>query len=357
MKILLANPRGFCAGVDRAIDIVERAIELFGAPDLRAARSRAQRHVVERLRAARRAFRRRAATRCRPAPRVIFSAHGVSSAVENEARARGLTRVRCDLSARDQGAHGSRALRARRPRRGADRPRRAIRRSRAPWAGSSRDFGGHIHLVENVEEAREARGARPATSLAFVTQTTLSVDDTAAIVEALRERFPKLQAPRLRRHLLRHAEPPGRGEEAVASMRRAGRRRLGARAPTRTGCASSRERAGVASAISIDGPLDLQRGVVRRQARRGRHGRRIGARSCWCSRSSQRLREWGGEPPDEVVGREEHVVFSLPRALRVVDSDCRLTPASLRRVGAATRAALPPIIERESGAIAIVLLR
>ena len=82
-------------------------------------------------------------------------------------------------------------------------------------------FGGRIHLVRERRAMSRALAVRDPQRLAFVTQTTLSVDDTAEIVAALRGRFPELATPRKRGHLLRHAEPPGRGEEAARAVRRA----------------------------------------------------------------------------------------------------------------------------------------
>ena len=108
MRILLANPRGFCAGVDRAIDIVERAIELFGAPIYVRHEVVHNKFVVDRLRDLGAVFVDEL-DQVPDGATVIFSAHGVSRRCRDEARRRGLARVRRDLPARHQGAHGGRS--------------------------------------------------------------------------------------------------------------------------------------------------------------------------------------------------------------------------------------------------------
>ena len=112
MDVLLANPRGFCAGVDRAIEIVERALETFGAPIYVRHEVVHNRYVVDELRAQGAVFVEEL-DEVPDGATVIFSAHGVSQAVRGEAGTRGLQRVRRDVPAGDQGAHGSRAARAR----------------------------------------------------------------------------------------------------------------------------------------------------------------------------------------------------------------------------------------------------
>src|SRR5579871_6259903 len=193
MDVFLANPRGFCAGVDRAIDIVERAIELFGAPIYVRHEIVHNRHVVDRLRGLGAIF----VEELSEVPAngtVIFSAHGVSSALENEAQTRGLkvfdatcplvTKVHMEVQryARD------------------GRDVILIGHAGHPEVEGTMgrfdtSFGGNIHLIQNVADAQRFAAREPA-SLAFVTQTTLSVDDTSEIVEALRQRFPLLETPR-----------------------------------------------------------------------------------------------------------------------------------------------------------------
>src|SRR6478672_195979 len=193
MQILLANPRGFCAGVDRAIDIVERAIELFGAPIYVRHEVVHNRYVVDRLRNLGAVF----VEELHEVPAdatVIFSAHGVSRAVQDEARSRGLMvfDATCPLVTK---VHMEVARYARE-----GRDVVLIGHAGHPEVeGTMGRFdtgnGGHMHLIENVEQASRLQ-VRDAERLAFVTQTTLSVDGTAAIVNTRRARFPALASPR-----------------------------------------------------------------------------------------------------------------------------------------------------------------
>src|SRR3979409_1793163 len=189
MKVLLANPRGFCAGVDRAIDIVERAIELFGRPIYVRHEVVHNTHVVDRLRGLGAVF----VEELQEVPSsntVIFSAHGWSSAVEAEARTRGLTvfDATCPLVTK---VHMEVQRYAREGRDGllighAGPPE--IEGTTRRRDGAS---GGRIHLVQSIADVG-ALEVRDPERLASVTQTTLSVDDTAEIVAALRRRFPAL---------------------------------------------------------------------------------------------------------------------------------------------------------------------
>ena len=193
MQVLLANPRGFCAGVDRAIDIVERALELFGPPIYVRHEVVHNRYVVERLRGLGAVF----VDDLSAVPRggtVIFSAHGVSNAVEDEACARGLTvfNATCPLVTK---VHMEVQRYAREGRDviligHAGHPEVEGTMGRFDPAG-----GGRIHLVESTADVAALAVGDPG-KLAFVTQTTLSVDDTAEIVAALRARFPLLATPR-----------------------------------------------------------------------------------------------------------------------------------------------------------------
>jgi len=310
MRILLANPRGFCAGVDRAIDIVERAIELFGAPIHVRHEVVHNRHVVDRLRDLGAVFVEEL-DQVPQGATLIFSAHGVSSAVEEEARCRGfsvfdatcplVTKVHLEVAryardARDVVLIGH-----------AGHPEVEGTMGRFDSA-----FGGHIHLVESVEDASRLTVGKPDT-LAFVTQTTLSVDDTVAIVDALRQRFPKLQAPRVEdicyatqnrqdavKKLLEHCD----ALIVVGSVTSSNSNRL----------RELGERAGIPSYL-VDGPQNLDAAWFEgRQAVGVTAG--ASAPELLVRQVVAQLQAWGGIAPEEFVGREENVVFSLPRALR-----------------------------------------
>ena len=193
MDIVLANPRGFCAGVDRAIDIVNRALEVFGGPVYVRHEVVHNRHVVDDLRTRGAVF----VDELSEVPDdaiVIVSAHGVSRAVQDEAEGRGLqvfdatcplvTKVHVEVAAFS--AAGRECV--------------LIGHAGHPEVeGTMGRYdtyqGGAIYLVEDEHQAA-ALDVRDPESLAFVTQTTLSVDDTAKVIDALRERFPEIQGPR-----------------------------------------------------------------------------------------------------------------------------------------------------------------
>ena len=189
LTVLLASPRGFCAGVDRAIQIVERAIEKHGAPVYVRHEIVHNRHVVDRLKAMGAVFVEEL-SEC-PADRpVVFSAHGVPKAVPAEARARKMIYLdaTCPLVSK---VHVE-----------AERHHAAGREivligheGHPEVVGTMGQLPqGAVALIETVADAQAFQPRDPA-NVAFVTQTTLSVDDTAEIVEALRARFPAIAAP------------------------------------------------------------------------------------------------------------------------------------------------------------------
>ena len=189
LTVLLATPRGFCAGVDRAIQIVERAIGKYGAPVYVRHEIVHNRHVVERLKALGAVFVEEL-DEC-PADRpVVFSAHGVPKAVPAEAKSRKMLYLdaTCPLVSKvhvEAGRHF-------------DAGREIVLIGHAGHPEVVGTMGqlpaGAVRLVETVADAQAFEPRDPA-NVAFVTQTTLSVDDTAEIVAALRARFPGIAAP------------------------------------------------------------------------------------------------------------------------------------------------------------------
>ena len=193
MDIVLANPRGFCAGVDRAIDIVNRALEVFGRPVYVRHEVVHNRHVVDDLRDRGAIFVDELAEVPDDAI-VIFSAHGVSRAVQDEADGRGLkvfdatcplvTKVHVDVTAFSRSGRECILIGH------AGHPE-----VEGTMGRYDTSHGGAIYLVE--DEAQVATLAvRDPSALAYVTQTTLSVDDTAKVIDALRARFTDIQGPR-----------------------------------------------------------------------------------------------------------------------------------------------------------------
>jgi 4-hydroxy-3-methylbut-2-enyl diphosphate reductase len=189
LTVLLASPRGFCAGVDRAIQIVERAVEKFGAPIYVRHEIVHNRHVVERLKAMGAVFVDELSEA--PADRpVVFSAHGVPKSVPDEARARQMLYLdaTCPLVSKVH-VEAQRHFEA---------GREIVLIGHAGHPEVVGTMGqlpdGAVALIETVEDAQVFTPRDPA-NVAFVTQTTLSVDDTAEIVATLRRRFPEIAAP------------------------------------------------------------------------------------------------------------------------------------------------------------------
>ncbi len=310
MRILLANPRGFCAGVDRAIDIVERAVELFGAPIYVRHEVVHNRFVVDRLRSLGAVFVEEL-HEVPDAAVVIFSAHGVSKAVQAEARRRGLqvfdatcplvTKVHMEV--------------ARYAREGLDVI--LIGHAGHPEVeGTMGQFdetqGGRICLVEDADDVQRL-DVRDPSRVGVVTQTTLSVDDTADVLEALRLRFPTLATPRKedicyatqnRQDAVKKLVTDCDVVIVVGSQTSSNSNRLREIA----------EKAGIPGYL-VDGPQDLRPEWFEGKASVGVTAG-ASAPELLVQQVVTRLREWGGRGPEEVVGREENVVFALPRELR-----------------------------------------
>ncbi len=188
MRVILAQPRGFCAGVERAIEIVERAIEKYGAPVYVRHEIVHNRHVVESLRAKGAHFVDEL-DEVPPGGITIFSAHGVAQSVENAAAERGLPVIdaTCPLVSKVH-SEGRRYA-------AQDRTVILIGHAGHPEVeGTMGQIPGGVRLISNVADVANLEVPDP-DKLAYVTQTTLSVDDTRAVIEALRARFPNISGP------------------------------------------------------------------------------------------------------------------------------------------------------------------
>ncbi len=310
MKILLANPRGFCAGVDRAIDIVERAIELFGAPIYVRHEVVHNRFVVDRLRSLGAVFVQEL-DEVPDGTTVIFSAHGVSRAVQDEARRRDLrvfdatcplvTKVHMEVVrfARD----GCEVI--------------LIGHAGHPEVeGTMGQFdeanGGRISLVEEVSDV-ETLEVRDPSRIGVVTQTTLSVDDTADVLDALKRRFPTLTTPR--KEDICYATQNRQDAVKTLVTRCDVVVVVGSQASSNSNrLREIAEKAGIPGFL-VDGPDDLERGWFDGKECVGVTAG-ASAPELLVQRVVARLRDWGGMDAAEVVGREESVVFALPRELR-----------------------------------------
>ncbi|MDH4258976.1 MAG: 4-hydroxy-3-methylbut-2-enyl diphosphate reductase [Gammaproteobacteria bacterium] len=312
MKVLLANPRGFCAGVDRAIDIVERAISLFGAPIYVRHEVVHNRFVVDRLRDLGAVFVEELDA-VPDGATVIFSAHGVSSAVEEEAARRKLAvfDATCPLVTKVHMEVGRYA------KDGFDVI--LIGHAGHPEVeGTMGRFdtgpGGRIHLVETVADA-ERLAVRNDAKLALVTQTTLSVDDTARIVAALRQRFPALVSPRKEDICYATQNRQDAVKQLVAACN------VLVVVGSQSSSNSNRLRE-IATTSGIPGYLVDGADDLRREWFEGKKSVGVTAGASAPETLVQqvvaRLREWGGQEGVEVIGREEKVVFGLPQALRGV---------------------------------------
>jgi 4-hydroxy-3-methylbut-2-enyl diphosphate reductase len=312
VKIQLANPRGFCAGVDRAIDIVERAITLFGAPIYVRHEVVHNRYVVERLRAMGAVFVDDLAD-VPDGATLIFSAHGVPRAVEEEAKRRGLNvfDATCPLVTK---VHMEVTRYAREAREVVLIGHEGHPEVEGTMGQFDTGHGGRIYLVETPEDVERLAVTDPS-RLAFVTQTTLSVDDTARVVDALRARFPQLTGPR--REDICYATQ--NRQDAVKKL--VENCDVLVVVGSQTSSNSNRlreiaEKRGIPGYL-VDGAEDLRRewfdacGTV---------GVTAGASApeVLVKQVVEQLRSWGGEMVEEIAGRPEAVVFGLPRELRGV---------------------------------------
>lgn len=315
MQIKLANPRGFCAGVDRAIDIVNRALELFEHPIY-------VRHEVVHNKFVVNDLRERGAIFVDELDEVpddnivIFSAHGVSQAVRKNAEDRGLrvfdatcplvTKVHLEVTR--YSADGRECILI------GHKGHPEVEGTMGQYDYSK---GGNIYLVEDEEDV-QALTVNDATQLSYVTQTTLSMDDTARVIDALRVKFPDITGPR---------------KDDI--------------------CYATQNRQDAVKILASECDLMLVVGSPNssNSNRLRELGERMGAKSYLIDNASEIKPEWlvgikavgvtagasapdvlvkevvakleslGGSQPEELKGREENVVFTLPKELRLVDVD------------------------------------
>jgi 4-hydroxy-3-methylbut-2-enyl diphosphate reductase len=312
VKIQLANPRGFCAGVDRAIDIVERAITLFGAPIHVRHEVVHNRYVVDRLRAMGAVFVDDLAD-VPDGATLIFSAHGVPRAVQEEAQRRGLNvfDATCPLVTK---VHMEVTRYARDAREVVLIGHAGHPEVEGTMGQFDTSLGGRIYLVETPEDVEQLPVQDPS-RLAFVTQTTLSVDDTARVVDALRRRFPALSGPRKedicyatqnRQDAVKKLVDGCDVLIVVGSQTSSNSNRLRELA----------EKRGIPGYL-VDGAEDLRREWFDGAAVVGVTAG-ASAPEVLVQQVVVQLREWGGQIVEELSGRPESVVFGLPRALRDV---------------------------------------
>ncbi len=312
MHIKLANPRGFCAGVDRAIEIVNRALEVFGPPIYVRHEVVHNKFVVEDLRARGAVF----VEELDQVPDnviVIFSAHGVSQAVRQEADRRGLKvfDATCPLVTK---VHMEVARYSRDGRECILIGHEGHPEVEGTMGQYDRRNGGDIYLVEDEEDVASLVVRNPQ-ELAFVTQTTLSMDDTSKVIDALRAKFPSIGGPR--KDDICYATQ--NRQDAVKQLAAECDVVLVVGSPNSSNSNRLRELAERLNtpAYLIDGAEDLHQewfeGKVRIGITAGASAPEVLVQGV-----INQLREWGGDVAIELEGRPENVTFSMPKELRVI---------------------------------------
>ena len=311
MEIVLANPRGFCAGVDRAIAIVNRALECFNPPIYVRHEVVHNKFVVDDLRQRGAVF----VDELDQVPDdsiVIFSAHGVSKSVQQEADRRGLkvfdatcplvTKVHIEVT--KYAREGTEAI--------------LIGHEGHPEVEGTmgqydKSGGGKIYLVEDEQDV-EALMVRHPEKVAFVTQTTLSIDDTAKVIDALRTKFPKIQGPRKddicyatqnRQDAVRDLAEKCDVVLVVGSPNSSNSNRLRELA----------ERMGK-SAYLVDNTEKKEKDWFKPDSKIGVTAG-ASAPEILIKQVIQRLQDWGATPPQELQGREENITLNLPKEIRI----------------------------------------
>jgi 4-hydroxy-3-methylbut-2-en-1-yl diphosphate reductase len=310
-QIKLANPRGFCAGVDRAIDIVDRALDVFGAPIYVRHEVVHNKFVVESL-------RERGAIFVDEVDQVpddvilIFSAHGVSQAVRQQAEDRGLqifdatcplvTKVHIEVTRYSREGRECILI--------GHEGHPEVEGTMGQYSSAK---GGVIYLVEDEEDVA-ALVVKDPENLAYVTQTTLSMDDTAKVIEALRNKFPKIQGPR--KDDICYATT--NRQDAVRTLALECDLVLVVGSPNSSNSNRLRElaeRCGT-EAYLIDGADDINPEWVKSKSCIGITAG-ASAPEVLVKQVINRLQDLGATAPQEMQGTPENISFSLPKALRI----------------------------------------
>lgn len=314
MQILLANPRGFCAGVDRAISIVENALVMFGTPIYVRHEVVHNRYVVEKLRRNGAIFIENLSD-VPDGAILIFSAHGVSQAVKAEAKARNftvfdatcplVTKVHMEVARASRKGHEAILI------------GHAGHPEVEGTMGQYNNPAGGMYLVESPQDVWRLQVKKP-DQLCFMTQTTLSVDDTATVIDTLYQRFPAIVGPRKddicyattnRQEAVRELAQISEVVLVVGSKNSSNSNRL-AELAQRTG----------KPAYLIDNEEDIQsvwlKGVSSVGVTAG-----ASAPEVLVQRVIAHLQKMGGQTITELSGREENIVFEVPKELRIKQLD------------------------------------
>ena len=311
MKLKLANPRGFCAGVDRAIEIVHRALDLFGAPIY-------VRHEVVHNRFVVDGLRQRGAVfvdelhQIPDGSTVIFSAHGVSRQVRDQAKKRGfqvfdatcplVTKVHMEV--------------VRYSRQGQDCiliGHQGHPEVEGTMGQFDRQFGGNMYLVETEADVNRLDVYQPE-RLCYVTQTTLSMNDTARIIDALKQRFPAIHGPK--KEDICYATQ--NRQDAVAQLAQQCDIVFIVGSPNSSNSNRLSELAARLGAQSylIDSADDMQQAWLENAVSVGVSAG-ASAPEVLVQQVVKKLMDWGASEPEDLISTEENVVFALPKALNI----------------------------------------
>ncbi|WP_322407185.1 4-hydroxy-3-methylbut-2-enyl diphosphate reductase [Idiomarina sp. PL1-037] len=309
MQILLANPRGFCAGVDRAITIVERALEIFEPPIYVRHEVVHNKYVVSKLREAGAVF----VEELHEVPDdqiVIFSAHGVSQAVRQEAKDRGLrvfdatcplvTKVHMEVTRASRKGHECVLI------------GHAGHPEVEGTMGQYKNADGGIYLVESPEDVNKLE-VKDLKNLHYMSQTTLSVDDTADVIEALRQKFPDINGPRKddicyatqnRQDAVRELASDADVMLVVGARNSSNSNRL----------RELSEKMGTPAYLIDDASCIDKTWLKGHEKVAVTAG--ASAPEVLVKEVIAKLQEWGGKTAVELSGREENITFSIPPELR-----------------------------------------